>query len=696
MDLIVIPFCILSLSFYLSLIFLGNHTYSWIIGLITALALIFLLFRNNYRQHLTELKELLKFSNLPLLGAVLGMVLLTGAVLSPFIITKHSGNFEHIQITDVGDYYKHTFVTNAISQDGLPPSNPYFPISKLSYYYGYYLIPAFITHTFRVPAHLTFYWYSLFTDLIALLIPTALIILLIKRPLYRYLSLLLILTGVGVDTIPFIFDTAGQLQIDEGLQLINVYKALLFVPQHLFASALTVWIISSLIRKRASLLTLSIMIAMVFLSSLFVSITLLIWCSIYFLFYNQKLLLIKSAFLTGLLLLPYLLLLKGRGNLFYLYQLDPYNYGSYPLSVLYTFYLKYGPFVLLAPVIILVAKNLPKAYLLGFTSIIGMSWFVRSPIFNDLSMRTSIPIWLSLPIVIFYLAEKSKSKLIQLSVLMITILTLFIGVRGVLWEYSKHYKDRIFLNPNESELILALRKLPQETTLASVDKTRTVEYTPSLTGKRITSPYLFDSYVYFADGFGSVHGEYERWADQTFHSETLSKTVEENIQIKNAQFAELFQYFSKYPTTKLLVTNKLWVKKDTNPWLIIFRESGINHSDITPNYTLFDYPDLLTKLSGVEIMIDQSQTKLSAISDSGSNLPKGLWYLTSCKPHTPAYLRLELNDYYILFDKTLEDENLCAGQLFFMENEGRITFTNTSNPDNIFYSPVIIKPSVLE
>ncbi len=632
-----------------------------------------------------------------LIAMALVSVIASALVLSPFIITKKIDGFEHIQITDVGDYYKHTFMVSAIATTGIPPQNPYFPKSKMTYYYGYYVIPALITKIFSVPAHLSFYWYSLLTNFVSLLLPALIINSLVKKPIYKYLAYGLVLTGVGVDTIPFVFDTAGQLQNSEGLQLISVYKSLLFVPQHLFAASLTAWIIFQLINKKISAVALAALTAMVFLSSMFVAITLVIGLVLYFLFHKQKIFLIKAGLISLPVLIPYLLLIKGRGNLISPYLLDPYNFnGIYLMDILYTFWLKYGPFILAAPLFLIFTKGYSKLLAFGMFILLAMTWVFRSPIFNDFSMRTSIPIWLTLPGLLFHLVEKSKNRRLHIFLIGLSLITLLIGLKGVYWEFSKHYKDRTFLKPHESELILKLRELPKGITLSSVEKSQVIEYIPSLTGKTITSPYLFDSYVYFADGFGREHGEYERWADQTFHKEVLSSDIQDNIKQKNTLLAEIKDGFSKYPTDKFLLTNKLWVKKDTNPWLVILKEIGIKHDNLTPHYTLFDYQDLLEKLSEKSVVIDENSVKEIKISDHGFELPKGLSYLISCKSHTDTYVRLELNDYYTFFDKTLNNGSLCAGKLFYLEQAGRVTFTPDSSTDNLYLAPVHIEPIVLE
>ncbi len=226
-------------------------------------------------------------------------VLAKALVISPFAFIKTTGDFKHIQITDVGDYYKHTFVVSMLKLDGIPPGHPYFPEAKLSYYFGYYLIPASLSRLFNFAPNQVFYFYSLITDLLGLLIILRIFQKYLKTYIGKVVAIPLLITGVGVN----VFSNNGA------FQLINNYKALLFVPQHFFAACLTIGLLHYLIFdsdligvEKPKIWVTGILIAFILLSSIFVSWTLIVWLALAFYCYKQiRIFLILSGILSLIL-----------------------------------------------------------------------------------------------------------------------------------------------------------------------------------------------------------------------------------------------------------------------------------------------------------------------------------------------------------------------------------------------------------
>lgn len=690
------PFSLVSISLYLGLIVFGNSTPIWLISTILGLFGSFMWLKRFRSQSQQELLSFLKNkTNLLLVIMIFSVIAITGFSVSPFIITKKIDNFEHIQLTDVGDYYKHTYIVNQIAKDGFPPQNPYFPKAKLSYYFGYYLLPALIVRLSQLPGALVTFWYILLTNTFSLLSIAFLIGNFIKRPLYRFMAIGLVLSGLGVDAIAFVFNTHGQLQNDEGLQLINVYKSLLFAPQHFLAASITVWTVYQLLYKKSSALLITLFSTMVLLTSLFVSITLIIWLSLIFIFKKHlRVTLIKSGLLTGLILIPYLLLFNDRNNLFYRFTLDPYNATPYySINVIYTFFIKYGPFVFLTPFLLVFKPFRQPLYIASYFLILAVTWFIRTPTFNDFSMRTSIPIWLSLPIVVFAVVDKySKRSFVHIFLVILAVITIGIGAKGLYLETKKHYQSREFMNPSESELIQRVRSLSKETSLSSVDNAKWVELIPSLASKGIISPYLYDSYAYFTGKFGQEHKEYEDRATAIFHQETIGRGIKDVIASKNQQLDQLFDFFSRNPADLLILNNKIWVKKDTNPWVALFRQLDVSYDLLTPYYTAFHHQDLLEKLTQNQISINPKKITPLVVFDQAFNLQKGLWFLASCNALPNTNAKLEPNDYYLLFDETLTGNNRCVGRLFYLEETKRLTLTQYSKVETLYAAPVEIIP----
>lgn len=692
--LLTLPFTIPALILYLVLTFFGNNFLIWVIGISSGILIILFIIYHEFKLFLSEARELFSFKNLPFIALILFFVFTKAFVLSPLVFTKTVDSFKHIQITDVGDYYKHNFVVTSLKLDGIPPENPYFPSSKLSYYYGYYLTPAAISKIFNIAPNLSFYIYFIFADIICLLV----IFLIINRHLKFYwmklLSLLLLISGLGVDVL--------RADINFGLQVINNYKSFLFVPQHFFAACLTIAVIYSLIYEKPKKIYILISVVFIFLCSLFVSLTLIFWFLVLFIFYpSKRIYLIISGVLSAIILLPYFLQLSGRGNILYFYKFEPFEFIktgnaliTYHLNLLLTFFVKYGPILFVFPIILIskklefIKKNLK--FILGLLSPFILTWFIRSANFNDFSLRTLMPVQIILPLFFTKMVGNSEGLSKKIFIL-IAILAVILGFFGFFKEYANHWKSRIFLPPKVSELIFEIRKIPDTTKLAALDRDRWVEFIPSLGFKKVTSPFLFDSYVYFADGLGKEHGEYERLAIDLFIEPNVFYDLNSLVDKENELLKKIGYFFNKYPSDKLIINNQLWFKNDINPYFYIFRKAGVKEEALTAHYTLFDYKDLLMKLSNRKIQINKEGMLSLKIEGKKLRLKNGLWYIAACNFGTPFVLKLEFEDYYSLFNKKVDGVNeSCIGRIFYLLKDEDISLTNTSTVEDIFAFPVEI------
>lgn len=705
-----LPITLTSVILYLFLSILGNGYWVWLVGMILSLSTVLIVCKKNFKEALA-LKRFLSVKNVSLLFLILLFVFCKAFVISPFVVTKKTDAFEHIQVTDVGDYYKHTFVVNSLRLDGLPPGHPYFPPAKLSYYFGYYLIPASISRLFSILPHYAFYVFTIITDFLGLLIVLRVFNQHLKTYWAKLLSLMLLISGVGVSILPEVLNkfplfgftlNPEAFATETGFQLINNYKALLFVPQHFFAACLAVGLINYLIWEKPKVLLTGIVASFIFLSSIFVSWTMALWFALIFYFYPQKRpLLIKVALFSAVLLLPYVFQLSERENIFRLNKFQPHqfldgtNFIFNLFNMVLTAIFQYGLILVSLPILVYLKgqsyiKN-NKAFILGLGLPFVITWFIRSPYYNDFSLRGLMPLQLILPLVFIKMLEQLKQGLLKITLMGLAMLIIGLGFLGLYLEYSKHWKSRLILHPEVSEFILEVRKLPDSTKLAAIDLDRWVEFIPSLGFKKVLSPYLFDSYVYFVGSLTAEHGTYERLARELFLETDKSSDLKTLVSEKNTQLNKLNGFFNRYKADQLILNNQLWVKKDINPWLAIFETMDVKRKPLTGSYTLLDYPSLLDKTSFHQVSIKEEGLVLP-VKDEQITLSKGLWYLAGCDFEKRRNLHLELEDYYLIFNQEVDGSSIsCAGKIFYLQADEDVRLTTNSNIDTVYAFPVDIK-----
>lgn len=715
------PIVFTAVSLYLFLVIFGGGVLSWILALVFSILGSFFLLKGHLKTYWNDFKNTFNsYKKLLVLTPIFFFVLMFTLVISPLVITKKTDGFEHIQVT-LGDYYKHSFVVTMLKQDGIPPKNPYFPTTYLSYYYGYYLIPAAFSKIFFVQPHLAFYLFTIFAYSVGLMCIFKIITDKIKGFWFQFLTSLMLVTASGVDVFSQIieeyqplhqFINPSILSSGQIFALINSYKSFVYVPQHFFTSLVLVIFIYILLDQKLvqklneykKIIIFSVFIVYIFLSSTFVAITLVFWLGLLFLFIKSlRRSLIHSFFLAGVLLIPYILYLSNRPNLFYQYDFKPFQIVNmqngdlnFIINTLLTFTIKYGLIFLLLPIIIaskgikFIIKNL--LFIIAITVPFIITWFIRTPNYNDFSMRTSISIQIALPIVFIWLVQNLKNNIVKIFLILIVVFVISAGSLGWYLEYSRHWRNRLILHPKDSEYLLTIRKLPEEIKLASLDNERWVELTPSLGFKKILSPHLFDSYVFFIGDKEDKHTRFENLAKKIFLEENLATDSSMLVLDKNTHLESLSQFLEMFPSDKLVLQNQLWVKKDVNPWLAIFKEMGIKIDPLTSHFSLVDYQDLVYKSKSHRIYINSQEPQYIEIKDYKFPLEKGFWYLATCKT-TPGKekITLELEDYYLVFSKELDDTNRCQGKLFYLQNSEEVRVMHSSNIKDVIVFPVVIK-----
>lgn len=700
------PISLTIIFLYFFLTFFGNHYASWLFALFLGIG-----FGSFFLRPIRVISIQALIPDLPIFIITLIFIGSLAFITSPLISTKRIGSFTHLQVTSpiIGDYYKHTFVVNALRLHGIPPKDPYFPKADLSYYYGYYLIPAAFAKLFNFYPNITFYYYFLLTDTLVILIITKIIKDNLKKYWSRILALILFLSAAGFDifasTLSFFLSTQvlekfGLFNLNLGIQLNNNLTAFLFAPQHIFASAYAIGIIYYLLTEKPKVLFLTTSIAVLFLSSIFVSLLFVFWAILIIIFYRDKRkLLIISGFIALILLTPYFQYLSNRQNPIYFQIFQPFAFiANIPFSniinIFLTFLFEYGPLSSILLIVTLInLKNFDKKRILYFIALVIpflVTLLFRTRRYNDFSIRTSIPIQFIFPVFWLVYLENIKNNIFKILLIILSILTITLGIFSAGKQFSEIWKTRKYLHPKESELLLKVRNLPVKNTLAAIDRDKWVELIPSLGFHDINSPFMFDSFDYFSSPLRKEHDYYGQKAVQLFIDADTNKNVDSLIQDKNNQYKFLFDFFKFFKSDNLIVNNKLWVKNDINPWLIIFKSLGVESTELTYFYTSFNYQDLLNKLAQKKVKIFPEKAVTLQIKERKVDFPKGLWYVISCTDK-PTKIYLEFEDYYQIFNEILGENNKnCAGRLFYLPKEENLVVSNQTTIDSFQAVPLDI------
>ncbi|MDD2224692.1 MAG: hypothetical protein PHP97_00820 [Candidatus Shapirobacteria bacterium] len=693
---------ILNLSLYLSWSVFGLNFFSSLTAFIITLFIIIFYFQKNF----TQLKNNLIKKNyiLPLL-LIIGNIILVAAVLSPYIQLIKVDNFVSLATSSVTDLYKHSYVVTSLKTFGLPLHHPYFPPASFSYYYGYYLTPALFSYFLPQFQNYFLFFYILFTDFISLLILFFIITKFIKNNFLRFLSLCLVIFGMGLDVFPMFLD--GRLSHPDliemwsisnhlGLRIDNTFVSLLWTPQHFFAAAVSSFFIYKIITSKNPTWLLISLFSFVFLSSAFVALSLALITFLIFIVFHEKR---KSIFRVGLfsivLLLPYFLsVIQKGGGIFKFYHFQPYSFvdQNQILNYFLTLISEYGFLFLLLPFLIplFIKKIKPTRTTALFLAIylpVIITCFICSTGYNDFALRSTIlP---QLLVIIFFIkaVEIISNRFIKYFLIAIILLNLIISFSGFLFEYASRWKSRQVIDPYASELILKLRSIKDSIIFSTIGQNEWIFQIPPLAFKPIYTSDLYDSGGYLQDNPSNTFGEHETKEKEIYTKANIGSSLKEIISERNFYLLNLNKFTQTYQFDWLILDHRIGVKKGLNFWVPLFEKINVKSWSLTPTFIAFNHQSLISQLADKSIFINQSKQQTFKIIDNKVTLPSGFWYLSLCNQKTSeSILHFESEDAYPVFSSPVKS-GFCIGNFFYLENKSLLKLLNNSSQE-IYIFPV--------
>lgn len=712
--LLLYPFLFFSLAIYLCVYLLSPLDLAYRVSLIAGLLLTLCVFYLEKPQWQKFVKSLFGWRNALLLVPVVFLIFTYGFVLSPLVKTITFEGHRVLGLTALGDYYKHLYVLTSIKTGGLPPHHPFFPSAHLSYYYGYYLLPAAISSVFNLDLSRVFFFYLLFTTFIVLLIVVRLSLALFKSWYQRLLALTLFIFGTGLDIIPTLIQAkAGILtanHIEFWSQILNLnnflvnnlYTALLWVPQHTLPGIVVLATGLLLLKeKQTSVVWLVLASWFCVISSTFVSVSLFIWCGLSFLFLPRtRGALTVSGLLSLFLLYPYLIALSGRGSLFsFGFYMTPFRYlAVFPawLNYLLTFITEYGLIILALPIYFLIRRknNQKEAALvtLAVSLPILLGLFIRSAGFNDYSMRSVLPAQMALPFLMSFGLDKVEGIFWKKIVFLLLMLNFIPSMTGLFYEIHFRLIDRSIIEAPTSDLLINLRQHPVAN-LAVIDNGDWVFLLPSYGYQPVYSPRLFDSEGYLSATGVREQGLYRTSVDPLFIDPTIGQDYLDVISRRRIIFQDLKPFFIQHKDLNFILPTTRGGKSDANPWLKIMELSGTPGTFLTDKYSLLKGTDISRGMAQVKLILDTKQLQKGALDKQGRlKITPGLWFVIGCRDERSPKLSLEFSDHYRLIDSYLGSKQaLCAGQLYYQPRYEKLIISDTSQFSSLYLIPLGIK-----
>ncbi|MCL5091057.1 MAG: hypothetical protein M1514_03545, partial [Patescibacteria group bacterium] len=265
------------------------------------------------------------------------ILFITAFLYYPLIKPVWIDGYQFFRFPGVFDAFKHLFVVTAIKETGVPPFHPYFPQATLSYYYGWYILPAVASLITNLDFKFAFYIHFLITVLLYLFLTSFLIKKTISENLGRVIALIFATVGFGWDIVPTLIywgQRQGIIHIEIWishlktlLQITSFPTAIIWVPQHLLAVMISLLVVNLLMKAKDVKIYLlaAVLSAYVVFSSIFVAISLFVFIIFTFvkkiLEHQEKFtrIFVQYLFMGGgvfLILFPYILsLLSQRGNI---------------------------------------------------------------------------------------------------------------------------------------------------------------------------------------------------------------------------------------------------------------------------------------------------------------------------------------------------------------------------------------------
>ncbi len=706
------PFMAISFVIYVCLYLISPLYVAYKVALLIGLLFTFLLIYLEKPNFKKSINFIFNWKSLCLLIPVFFIILVFGFVLSPLIKHASVDGHEVLGLTALGDYYKHLYVLSAIKDNGLPPHHPFFPSANLSYYYGYYLIPAAVSSVFGLDLSKVFFAYLLFTTFIVLFLAVQLGSIIFRTWYQRLLSLILFIFGTGLDIVPTLIQAkSGNLtanHIEFWSQVLNLsnylvnnlYTALLWVPQHTLPSLIIlVTGLSIILEEKTRLAWLILTIWFCVISSTFVSVTLIIWLGLAFIFIKKSR---PTLFVAGLisvcLLFPYLKELTGRTSILsFGFYMTPFKYLPFlPQWANYglTFFTEYGLILLALPIFIFIygKKYSFKTTLisLGILLPILIGLFVKSSGFNDFSMRSVLPSQMALPFLMAFTLGDIKKYTWKIYVFLLLLLSFIPSMTGFFYEIHFKLIDRGVIDWPTSELLINLRKTPISN-LATISNEDWVFLIPSYGYQPVYSPRLFDSFGYLSESGTKLHFEYANIVNNLFIYPTLGQNL---LGVSNSQqekFLQLEKFFIDQEKLKFIISRSKGAKSGLNPWFQIFELLKIENKNFASNFRLINGFDISKALKSELIFVETNKTSKIFINNNTFDLSRGLWLIAGCNSYEQSHLRLEINNAYILFDiNPTVDKNNCAGELYYQSKSEIIEISETSKFKELYKVPVSV------
>ncbi len=640
------------------------------------------------------------------------IIFVFGFVLSPLIKQVAVDGHTVFGLTALGDYYKHLYVLSAIKTGGLPAHHPFFPSANLSYYYGYYLIPAAISNAFNLNLARVFFFYILTTTFIVLYVVIQIAMGLFTTWYQRLLSFVLFVFGTGLDIVPTLIQaktgalTANHIEFwSQVLNLSNflvnnLYTALLWVPQHTLPGIVA--LVTGLIiikDKKVSFFWLTFAVWFCFISSTFVSIALVIWLGLAFIFFKKnRLSLLISGIFVVCLLYPYLIELSGRGSLLsFGFYMTPFLYLPFApkwINICLTFFTEYGLIIAAIPIFIAVQpkSNHKKAIYIALAIllpiIIGL--FVKSAGFNDYSMRSILPSQMALPFLMAYSLSNFTVSIWKRSVFVLLLLSLIPSMAGFFYEVHFRLIDRGVIDWQSSEMLTNLRRKPV-TNLAAISNEDWVFLIPSYGFQPLFSPRLFDSSGYIS-GMGLVEQElYAKSVNNLFIYQKYGTSPTEIFHLQQEKLQKIDEFFASHQQLNFIVSKGHGTKNGFDVWYKIFEQSNTKGEHITSRYTIYKGKNLYDALKLKNISASINFKKIFLDRNNQLSLNQGVWLIIGCNYDQKKPLRLEFEDEYLLFSVDPGvNSSRCAGDLYYQPKNSTLNISNTSKFDTLYVSPVTI------
>ncbi len=637
-------------------------------------------------------------------GIIVLFCLVVAGIVSPFISSQNVGGHTFLKFPGVADYYKHAYTVTAINQFGLPPSHPYFPPMKFSYYYGYYLIPAAISKSLNLDQNTVIYFYVFLTNVLSLSLLYRIATKIIKRPIFRLMALLTIIFGTSYDVILAANLKDGFMHIENwfgaketGLIVYNTYTGLIWQPQHILAAALTIAITYKLLKERVSVWLLMLVSFYIVLSSIFIGFTMTLWLGIVFIFVKEtRSTLIKAGVLSGLILLPFFVNIGGRSGIVSYYVLQAYPFTKVlAINTILTLVVEYGFSFIGLIYFVFFSKKLngatKLALIMGVFLPIVVTWFFRSAGPNDFAMKLILPVGIAYNIIFISLLETLDNGWFKKLLIVLTCVSIISGIGGSAFEIYHRWKTRFVLSYQDSELELAVRKLSPNVRLATINKEEWAFYLPVLGYHSVLSPSLYDAGVYAGklDSVDNYH--YSSRSEAIFQSVSYGMTTKDAISKRDQLFTEINKYFSLYTFDYLVLPRKYWVKDGENFWFAYMEKLGVSNQQITDQFSLFNRNSILDKTSKAKVTVDESKPLEFFKKDKIINVPGGLWFVTACVEPKEGHARVEFDEYYSVFEFGKRDDVSCGGQVFYISADRKITISSSTNTSKIVFYPIVFR-----